>query len=130
MATETMDAAVPAIRDADMVALQALLPHLATKADLAGLATKAEVAELATKVEVAELRTGVERLRTDMAGVQALLPHLATKADLADLRADLADLRTEIHAAMNALTWKLAGALLAGLTALAGLIVALQIFAT
>ena len=29
---------------------------------------------------------------------------------------------------MNALTWKLAGALLAGLTALAALIVALQIF--
>ena len=97
MATETMDPAVPAIRDADLVALQALLPHLATKADLADL-------------------------RADLTGVQALLPHLATKADLADLR-------TEIHAAMNALTWKLAGALLAGLTALAGLIVALQIFA-
>ncbi len=121
MATETMDAAVPAIRASDLATLQALLPHLATKADLADLATKAEMAELATRVEVAELRTGVERLRTDMAGVQALLPHLATKADLADLR-------TEIHAAMNALTWKLAGALLAGLTALAGLIVALQIF--
>ena len=73
MATETMDAAVPAIRDADLVTLQALLPHLATKADIA-------------------------------------------------------DLRTEVHAAINALTWKLAGALLAGLTALAGLIVALQIF--
>ncbi len=98
MATETMDAAVPAMRDADLVTLQALLPHLATKADLADL-------------------------RADLTGVQALLPHLATKADLADLR-------TEIHAAMNALTWKLAGALLAGLTALAGLIVALQIFAT
>ena len=46
--------------------------------------------------------------------MQALLPHLATKADLADLRADQERLRTEIHAAMNALTWKLAGALLAG----------------
>lgn len=80
MATETMDVAVPATRDADL-------------ADL----------------------------RADLTSVQALLPHLATKADLADLR-------TEIHAAMNALTWKLAGALLAGLTALAGLIVALQIF--
>ena len=96
MATETMDPAVPAIRDADLAALQVLLPHLATKADLADL-------------------------RADLAAVQALLPHLATKADLADLR-------TEIHAAMNALTWKLAGALLAGLTALAALIVALQIF--
>ena len=96
MATETLDPAVPATRDADLAALQALLPHLATKADLADL-------------------------RADMAAVQALLPHLATKADLADLR-------TEIHAAMNALTWKLAGALLAGLTALAALIVALQIF--
>ena len=96
MATETMDPTVPVIRDADLVTLQALLPHLATKADLADL-------------------------RADLTGVQALLPHLATKADLADLR-------TEIHAAMNALTWKLAGALLAGLTALAGLIVALQIF--
>ena len=114
MATETMDVAAPTIRDADLVTLQALLPHLATKADLADLATKTEVASL----------------RTDMAGVQALLPHLATKADLADLRADQERLRTEVHAAMNALTWKLAGALLAGLTALAGLIVALQIFAT
>ena len=103
MATETMDAALPATRDADMAALQALLPHLATKADLA------------------DLRADMERSRADLAAVQALLPHLATKADLADLR-------TEIHAAMNALTWKLAGALLAGLTALAGLIVALQIF--
>ena len=97
MATQTIDRAAPAIHDADLAALQALLPHLATKADLA-------------------------ELRADLTGVQALLPHLATKADLADLR-------TEIHAAMNALTWKLAGALLAGLTALAGLIVALQIFA-
>ncbi len=96
MATETMDTAAPVTRDVDLVTLQALLPHLATKADLADL-------------------------RADLTGVQALLPHLATKADLADLR-------TEIHAAMNALTWKLAGALLAGLTALAGLIVALQIF--
>ena len=96
MATETMDPAVPATRDADLAALHALLPQLATKADLADL-------------------------RADLAAVQALLPHLATKADLADLR-------TEIHAAMNALTWKLAGALLAGLTALAALIVALQIF--
>ena len=104
MATETMDAAVPATRDADLVTLQALLPHLATKADLA------------------DLRTEMERSRADLTAVQALLPQLATKADLADLR-------TEIHAAMNALTWKLAGALLAGLTALAGLIVALQIFA-
>ena len=108
MATETMDAAVPATRDVDLVTLQALLPHLATKADLA------------------DLRADMER---DLAAVQALLPHLATKADLADLRADQERLRTEIHAAMNALTWKLAGALLAGLTALAGLIVALQIFA-
>ena len=103
MATETMDATVPTLRDADLAALQALLPHLATKADLADL-------------------------RADLTGVQALLPHLATKADLADLRADQERLRSEIHAAMNALTWKLAGALLAGLTALAGLIVALQIF--
>ena len=103
MATETLDPAVPATRDADLAALQALLPHLATKADLA------------------DLRADMERSRADLAAVQALLPHLATKADLADLR-------TEIHAAMNALTWKLAGALLAGLTALAALIVALQIF--
>ena len=103
MAAETIDPAVPVTRDADLAALQALLPHLATKADLADL-------------------------RADLTAVQALLPHLATKADLADLRADQERLRTEIHAAMNTLTWKLAGALLAGLTALAGLIVALQIF--
>ncbi len=103
MATETTDAAVPTLRDTDLVTLQALLPHLATKADLA------------------DLRADMERSRADLTGVQALLPHLATKADLADLR-------TEIHAAINALTWKLAGALLAGLTGLAGLIVALQIF--
>ena len=96
MTAETLDATAPATRDADLATLQALLPHLATKADLA-------------------------ELRADLTGVQALLPHLATKADLADLR-------TEIHDAMNVLTWRLVGALLVGLTALAGLIVALQIF--
>ena len=110
MTAETLDAAVPTLRDADLVTLQALLPHLATKAD------------------VADLRADMERSRADLTAVQALLPHLATKADLADLRADQERLRAEIHAAMNALTWRLAGALLAGLTALAGLIVALQIF--
>ena len=46
MATETMDPTVPVIRDTDLVTLQALLPHLATKADLADLRTEMERSRL------------------------------------------------------------------------------------
>ena len=56
----------------------------------------------------------LSRLEAGLAAVNAQLPHLATKAD--------------VERAINALTWRLIGALLVGLTALAGLIVALQIF--
>ena len=105
--------------------MQAILLYLVTKAEQAEL--RGEVGWL--RSEVGLLRGEVVELRTDLAAVKAILPHLATKADLADLRADQERLRGEIHAAMNALTWRLVGALLVGLTALAGLIVALQIFA-
>ena len=60
------------------------------------------------------LQADVAALQTDMAVIKGQLPHLATKADM--------------ERGFRQMTWALVSALLVGLTALAGLIVALQIF--
>ena len=60
------------------------------------------------------LQADVAALQTDMADFERQLPHLATKADM--------------ERGFRQMTWALVRALLVGLTALAGLIVALQIF--
>jgi hypothetical protein len=61
--------------------LEAVLPHLATKADLANMETKlgAMEANMDTKLGAMDGRLGVMDARLD-----ATLPHLATRADLAD----------------------------------------------
>lgn len=57
----------------------ALMPQLATKADVADLkAAIAIIPDLATKADV------------------AIIPHLATKADVADVRAALASMETAV----------------------------------
>ena len=99
MATETLDP-VPETLQADVVALQN---------DMAMI--KGQLPHLATKADLAELRADVERLP---AHFEVQLSHLATKADM--------------ERGFRQLTWALVGTLLVGLTALAGLIVALQIF--
>ena len=60
------------------------------------------------------LQADVAALQTGMAVIKGQLPHLATKADM--------------ERGFRQMTWALVSALLVGLTALAGLIVALQIF--
>lgn len=106
IATETL-ASVPEMLQADVAALQT---------DMAVI--KGQLPHLATKAGVAELRADMERLRADMEQLRAdfehRLPHLATKADM--------------ERGFRQMTWALVSALLVGLTALAGLIVALQIF--
>jgi phage shock protein A len=61
------------------------------------------VAQLDTRLE--RLSTHVAQLDTRLVRVEATLPHLATKADVAN--------------AINALTWRLAAIVIAGLAALA-----------
>ena len=61
------------------------------------------VAQLGTRLE--QLSTHVAQLDTHLVRVEATLPHLATKADVAN--------------AINALTWRLAAIVIAGLAALA-----------
>ena len=127
MTTETMDPAAPTIRDADLVRCRRSSPTSPPRPTwpTCGLIWKLAGALLAGP------RWCKRRRSFWLVAVPVdtmLLPHLA------GTKADLADLRTEIHAAMNALTWKLAGALLTALAGLAGLtawplIVALQIFA-
>ena len=59
--------------------LLALVPQLATKADVA------IIPQLATKADVADLKAEI-----------AIIPHLATKADVADVRAALASMETAV----------------------------------
>ena len=59
----------------DVAGVVAVLPHLATKAD------------------VALVRVDIEQIRANIAEVKAQIPNLATKADL---RAEIAGVRTEI----------------------------------
>ena len=75
--------------------------------------TLASVPEM-LQADVAALQADVAALQTDMAVIKGQLPHLATKADM--------------ERGFRQMTWALVSALLVGLTALAGLIVALQIF--
>ena len=73
-------------------AISAVMPHLATKADLEAM--KADIAVipyLATKADLAELRAEL-----------AIIPHLATKADVAAvhlaMKADVAEVKTDVVA--------------------------------
>jgi hypothetical protein len=77
------------------------------------------------ETDVGEIRQSVTRMETMFA---ATLPHLATKADLADLRAEFADLRTELRSELadkpgKVYMWGILGVLLTayacGLAALA-----------
>ncbi len=66
-------------------------------------------AHYATRVDLAKVE-GV--LSGQFAALAAQIPYLATKEDLAQLRSDLK------NGAINTMTWKLVGVMLAGLTAL------------
>ena len=65
-------------------------------------------AHYATRVDLAKVE-GV--LSGQFVALAAQIPYLATKEDLAQLRSDL-------NGAINTMTWKLVGVMLAGLTAL------------
>jgi hypothetical protein len=128
------------------LATKAELVGLATKADLEGLEAtiRAEMAGLATKAELVGLATkadleGLEAtIRAEMAGLatKAELVGLATKEDLvglatkaelqafatrAELRAELSELRTEVHAHINRAMGATTGVLLAAMGLLAAL---------
>ena len=81
-------------------AIEAVLPHLATKEDVAlipHLATKEEIAlipHLATKEEVAL----IPHLATkeEVSKIEAVIPHLATKEDVAKLETKLVETKSEM----------------------------------
>lgn len=80
------------------------------------------------------LQADVAALQTDMAVIKGQLPHLATKGGMEQLQAhfegQLPHLATkaDMERGFRQMTWTFVATLLVGLTALAGLIVALQIF--
>jgi hypothetical protein len=74
----------------------ALIPQLATKADVA--ATKADIADLkaATKADIGDLKAATKADVADLKAAVAIIPHLATKADIADVRTAVASLETKM----------------------------------
>ena len=65
-----------------------------TKAQVAAIA--ATLPHLATKDDVRSVRVEVEEVRTEVRAIAAVIPHLATKADLGAVRAEVADLGTKL----------------------------------
>lgn len=74
----------------EVSAIVALLPQLASKADVA------QLPYMATKEDVALLKADIGLVRADVSGVVALLPHFATKADIALVKTDIALVKAEI----------------------------------
>jgi hypothetical protein len=126
--------------DVAVAEIRAVMPSMATKAEIAPLATKAELAQqiaplatkseltqqiapLATKAEIALLATKseVSELRVDIAKLSAKIDHqtetmerhMATKEDIAELRGCVKGLPT---------TWVMVTAIVAGQIGITGVI--------
>ncbi len=89
--------------DVAVAEIRAVLPSLATKAEIAQLATKAElsqqIAQLATKAElsqqISQLATKAEIAQL---ATRSEIAQLATKAEVADVKQDVADIKLDVAA--------------------------------
>jgi hypothetical protein len=106
----SVESAVADLRG-DMREVMAVLPTLATKADLEEVKSdqreirsvlRTVVPHLATKAEVGELRADIidvkAELGTRIAGIEGELPHLATKENVAEVRTEVEAVKAQIHA--------------------------------
>ena len=82
-------------------ALEVIVPHLATKADLKAL--DAIIPHLATKADIKAL--------------DAVIPHLATKADINSTRADINSVKADINALETKIIRWLVGTLIGSVSA-------------
>jgi hypothetical protein len=121
-------------------ALAAVVPHLATKADVNALTghvngLAAVVPHMATKAEVNALSGDVNALRGDLTSalphlattadigalrgeLKSVIPHLATKAEVSALRGEL---KADIHAMESALIKWIVGTAIASIAVGAGI---------
>jgi hypothetical protein len=65
-------------------AIAAVLPHLATKADVSDLRT-----------EISGCRVEIGSVKADVSALAAVIPHLATKAEMQGVRAEMQGIRVE-----------------------------------
>ena len=78
-----------------LTAIEATIPHLATKADVAKLATKDDIANMATRADIANMAT-----RADIANMATRddIANMATKDDVAALNAKFEDANKRLTA--------------------------------
>jgi hypothetical protein len=74
---------------ADVGAIAAQLPQMATKTEVAAIAV--QLPQMATKTEVAAIAVQLPQMatKTEVAAIAAQLPHMATKADVGDAKVSI-----------------------------------------
>ena len=122
---EAVDASEHYATKAELGEIKAVLPHLATKADLAALqvATREDITALqaAMKEDMAALRSDMAVLRSDMTALQSKIQ--------AGIETSIAAAKSDMERALRNTILILAGVMMAGYAALMAALIA-AIFAT
>jgi len=79
-----------------LAAIEATVPHLATKADVANMATKDDIANMATKDDIANMAT-----KDDIAAINAKVEAMNAKVEA--MNAKIGELQVDIEKGQNSL---------------------------